>query len=145
MNTKLLGCLMALISLPTLAADRLVVSDAWAPQAPPRQMMAGFMTLHNPGDQDVVLVDATSPQFERIEIHTMAMDEGVMRMRRLPQLVIPAGETISLRSGGLHLMMIQPASHYQPGDELAISLIAEDGTRAELIAIVRPRHRSPAR
>ena len=133
-----------LISLPILAADRLVINDAWTPQAPPGRLMAGFLELHNPGDQDVVLVDAESPDFDRVEIHTMVMVDGVMRMRRLDKLIIPAGETVKLEPGGLHLMMMGPEVTPGLGDALEITLIAEDDSRASFSSIIRPRRAPPS-
>lgn len=131
--------IFTLISLPLLAADQLVIDQPWSPEAPPSRMMAGFMSLHNPGEHDVVLVDAESPQFDRVEFHTMSMDDGVMRMRRLEQLTIPAGETIELKSGGLHLMLLQPKDHYRTGDSLEVTLVAADKSRIMVNAEVRPR------
>jgi periplasmic copper chaperone A len=130
-----------LLSLPVLAGDVLEIGNPWTPEAPPGRMMAGFLTLTNHGQDPIVLVDAVSPQFGRVEIHTMEMDDGVMRMRRLEQLEIPPGETVELKPGGLHLMLMQPAGQFGRGDQLEITLIGADEQRFNLVSTVRPRRR----
>lgn len=52
-------------------------------------------------------MSAASPAADRVEIHTMTMDGGIMRMRQLPDgIAIPAGTTASLKPGGNHIMLI---------------------------------------
>lgn len=139
MNRMLLIVVLGLISLPLLAAQNLKIDDAWSPQAPPGRMMAGFLTITNPGTEDVILVDAESPQFGHVELHTMIMDDGVMRMRRLNELVIPAGEQVELKPGGLHLMLIEPKGTFELGEQLEVTLIGADDSRITLQSEVRPR------
>ena len=143
MPRPLLTLLTLLTVAPVLALAEipLTVEDPWTPEAPPGRMMAGFMLLHNPGESDVALVDATSPGFGHVEIHTMVMDDGVMRMRRLDELVIPAGETVELRPGGLHLMLIEPLESFSQGDQIEVELIDDQGRRLGLQSEVRSRTR----
>ena len=143
MRQRLLALLIVLTMIPALALAEipLTVEDPWTPEAPPGRMMAGFMLLHNAGETDVALVDATSPGFDHVEIHTMVMDDGVMRMRRLDELVIPAGETVELRPGGLHLMLIEPLQSFSQGDQIEIELIDDQGRRLSLQSEVRSRTR----
>lgn len=132
-----------LLFLPLLAVSEpaLEIIDPWSPEAPPGRMMAGFMALHNPTDTAIVLVDARSPQFGHVEIHTMVMDDGVMRMRRLEQLPIEPGAGVSLEPGGLHLMFIEPLEPLRVGDHISVELIDERGRAHPLQAEVRVRHR----
>jgi periplasmic copper chaperone A len=127
------------LCLPLLTSAELLIEDPWTPEAPPGRLMAGFMTLTNTGDSAINLVAAESPQFDRVEIHTMVMEEGVMRMRRLDQLVIEAGEMIELKPGGHHLMMMQPLKHFARDDQLNITLIDESGRTWPLVSTIRPR------
>ena len=143
MRQRLLALLIILTIVPTLALAEipLAVEDPWTPEAPPGRMMAGFMLLHNAGETDVALVDAASPGFGHVEIHTMVMDDGVMRMRRLDELIIPAGETVELRPGGLHLMLIEPLESFRQGDQIEVELIDDKGRRLSLQSEVRSRTR----
>jgi len=67
----------------------------------------GYMTITNMGDEDDRLVSASTAFAGKTEIHEMAMDGDVMKMRQLADgLMIPAGETIILKPGGLHIMFM---------------------------------------
>ena len=133
--------LTSLLLLPVLAMgeDTLTITDAWTPEAPPGRMMAGFMELHNTGEEAIVLVDGESHLFGHVEIHTMIMDDGVMRMRRLDELAIEPGQTVVLRPGGLHLMLIEPQESLGLGDIIDIDLLDEQGRRYPLSSEVRAR------
>ena len=136
----------ALIAAASLMALSLAWADAplqfedpWSPLAPPGRTMAGFVVIDNPGPDDIVLVDASSTQFGRVEIHTMAMDDGVMRMRRLDELEVPAGESVTLEPGGRHFMLYEPTATFEDGDHIEIELVDSDEQRHELVLRVRPR------
>ncbi len=141
--TRIQMLLIALLLIPAgaLAERGLVISDAWSPEAPPGRMMAGFMELHNTGEDTIVLIDGESPLFGHVEIHTMSMEEGVMRMRRLDELAIEPGEVVELRPGGLHLMLIDPKQPLALGDSIDITLIDDQGDRYALVSEVRKRTR----
>jgi periplasmic copper chaperone A len=64
-----------------------------------------YFELRNQGDADR-LVSASAAVAERVELHTMAMEGDVMRMRQLDALDLPAGQTVKLAPGGQHLMLI---------------------------------------
>lgn len=140
-RTLLILASALLLSACQAPEGELQIVDPWTPEAPPGRMMAGFMQLVNSTTDDIVLVDAASPQFGHVEIHTMDMEDGVMRMRRLEQLVLPAGQTVTLEPGGLHIMLIEPLDHYPAGSQLEIDLLTLDGSRISLISEVRPRQR----
>ncbi len=124
-----------------LASENLTINDPWSPEAPPGRMMAGFMTLENTGATAISLVGGESPRFGHVEIHTMIMDEGVMRMRKLDELVIESGETAELKPGGLHVMLMQPEGTFAVGDTIEITLLDADGNRYPLTSEVRTRTR----
>ncbi|MEE4296786.1 MAG: copper chaperone PCu(A)C [Wenzhouxiangella sp.] len=141
--TKLQHVFALLLLVPglALASDALDIGDPWSPEAPPGRMMAGFMTLQNNGETPIALVGGESPQFGHVEIHTMIMDDGVMRMRKLDELVIEPGETTELKPGGLHVMLMQPQQSFTVGDTIDITLIDADGNQYPLVSEVRSRTR----
>ncbi len=137
---RLLAALLLLLTSSLAWTDTpLEFEDPWSPLAPPGRTMAGFVTIHNHGDDDIVLVDAHGSRFGRVEIHTMSMDDGVMRMRRLNELVVPAGRQVILQPGGRHLMLFEPAKQFEDGDTIDIELIDSEGARHNLALKVRPR------
>jgi copper(I)-binding protein len=121
-----------------LAADTVVASDVYARAVPPGQPnSAVFMVLRNDGPQDRALVAAASPVSETVELHTHRMEEGMMKMRQVEQITLPAGESVTLKPGGLHVMLIGLRQQLQPGDEVAVTLTLDDGSELPLTAPVR--------
>lgn len=142
MNTTVRSFLIvsfALFSSSIVAEPTLEFTDAWSPEAPPGHMMAGFVTIHNPADKAIALVGGSSPNFSRVEIHDMSMDDGVMRMRRLEQLEIEPGESVQLESGGTHLMLIEPGDRLAAGDHINVTLTDSEGGEHSFELEVRPR------
>ncbi len=93
-------------------------APATAPGSPTVEAGNAFI-LEPPGGRDVTmggvdllasggdfsLVGARSAVAQRIEIHTMSMQDGKMKMRKVDQIRVPAGETVQLQRGGDHLMI----------------------------------------
>lgn len=128
-----------LISIACSAQATLEIRDAWSPEAPPGRTMAGFMEIENTGQTPIVLVQGMSPQFGSIEIHDMVNDDGVMRMRKLDGLTIAPQQTVMLRPGSFHIMLMQPNATLVAGDEIALILIDALEQRYPVTLQVRPR------
>lgn len=140
----------ALRPLPMLAAlllagtawSQTTVTEAWVRGTVAQQKTTGaFLKISSA--RGGRLVSVSSAAAGAVEIHEMAMDGTTMRMRPLPQgLPLPAGKTVSLAPGGLHLMMTDLKSALKAGDTVELSLLLEgpDGVRETLRvkAPVRP-------
>lgn len=135
----ILALTLALLAHPAHADDQLVITDPWSPEAPTGRTMAGFMQLTNQGSEAIVVTEASSEQFDRVEIHQMSMDDGVMRMRQLEELRIEPDQTVELRSGGYHLMLFGPRQQYRAGDEFSIELVGRNGQSWTIKVNVRSR------
>ncbi len=72
---------------------------------PGRDMTAGYFTLRNDRDAALVLTGVTSPAARAVEMHETSSDGGMMKMRRLDEVVVGAGETVRFEPGGRHLML----------------------------------------
>ena len=92
-----------------IQAGDLVIENPFAFPSPPGALAAGgYVTITNTGAEDERLTGGVSSFSEVTEIHEMKMVEGVMKMRELAQGVkIPAGESVTLQPGGLHVMFMQ--------------------------------------
>lgn len=121
------------------------VSQAWTRATPPGASSGGgFMTITNHTDSDDRLVDAASPLTERVEIHTMEMDDDVMRMRHLPDgIEIAAGDSVELAPGGLHLMFMELSSGIEEHQPVAVTLTFEHAGEIEVELDVVPPGASP--
>lgn len=120
--------LLVIVAGSANATESLQVSDAWIPEAPPvASVMAGYLTIHNPGKQAVTITGARSKEFAAVEIHETRMQDGMARMVRQASLVIPAGASVKFERGGLHLMLMQPKRGFKAGDSISIELVTDAG------------------
>jgi periplasmic copper chaperone A len=114
-------CAIALAAETAGACEDLQVRQAWIREAPPgAAVMAGYAQLHNTGKQSLTLDGARSPSFGQVEIHRMETDQGQMRMRAEPRLLLEPDATVSLEPGGLHLMLMAPKQPLKAGQPVTI-------------------------
>ena len=107
------------------------ISNAWARStAPGQEVGAAYMSLKS--TMAAKLLEVKSPIAESVEIHEMSMNNGVMKMRMLDVLDLPAGKTVKLEPGGFHLMLIDLKKPLRAGDAIEISMTFKDG-RGKLI------------
>lgn len=126
--------LLGLVAAQAHACGDLTVSAAWARVAPPTAtVMAGYLTLANPGDEAVTVTAASSPSFERVEMHDMTHENGVMKMRKLDQIEIAPGGKAELAPGGRHLMLIRPKRAFAAGDQIELTLLC--GEHAQTVTL----------
>lgn len=125
--------------------SHLDVTQPWARATPPGAGAGGgFFTITNHGSTDDRLVSASSPITDRVEIHTMEMDGEVMRMQHLPGgIEIPAGETVTLAPGGLHLMFMALSSPIEEGQPIPVTLEFQHAESIETELQVVPAGASP--
>lgn len=103
----------------------------------PGDRTAGYLELRNTGDDDRRIVAAESPIAETTELHEHIHEDGVMRMRQVEYLDLPAGETLVLEPGGLHLMFIQLHDPLTAGDWVPVRLTFDNGETMDIHAQVR--------
>lgn len=72
---------------------------------PGKHITAAFMTLSNTSGVSVDLISASLKGAKKVEIHTHSHEGGVMRMRQIEKIEVPAKGQVSLAPGGLHLMI----------------------------------------
>lgn len=119
------------------------VREAWVrPVLPTQSVTAAYFQVTNRGDDAVRVTGVSSPAFDAVEIHVMATDEAaVMRMRRLESLGIGPGETVHLKPGAMHLMLIGPRHTLSEGNDVPIVLQTEDGHQVTFAARIREARR----
>ncbi len=147
----LMGCLLAVVLLGlSLFGGGGVMSQQQAPSASNAWVRlpaatgrpgAGYMVITGGAEADA-LVGASSPAAQRIEIHSMVMDGGVMRMRAEPAIAIPAGQSVEFRPGGHHLMLFGLDPALKPGERIPITLTFRSGATASISAQARAAGRA---
>lgn len=131
--------LAAAMFAPAAMAAPAEARDAWAHATAPAQRVAGgFVTLAG-GDTADQLAEARCSCAERVELHTMRMDDGVMRMRKVEGIAVPAGKTVVLQLGGLHLMLIGLRASLIEGKPQTLELRFEKAGWQSLPLAIRPR------
>jgi copper(I)-binding protein len=111
----------------TLSAPTMDVIDGWVREAPPTsRVLAAYMQIINLTDGDLTVTGVTSPDFETADLHRTVVEEGVARMLPVPELTIPAGSSVTLEPGGLHLMLFDPVRPLQEGDSVTLVLHRSD-------------------
>ncbi len=104
---------------PPLVATELVVTRPM----PGTGMSAAYLSLTNNTEKTISITRVTSAQFASVQLHESMLENGVARMRALPELEIPAGQTLTLQRGGKHLMLIRPTG---PADIVSLQFFDED-------------------
>jgi copper(I)-binding protein len=105
-------------------AGDLVVSQAWSRATPSGAKVAGgYLTIENKGTAPDRLVAVSSEIAGKADVHEMAMDNGVMKMRALDKgLAIEPGKTVKLAPGGYHLMLQELKGPLKQGDKVPVTL-----------------------
>lgn len=137
MITKPFVCVllgMCAFATSAVAAEPACVSlrEGWV-RLPPgaMPMAAGYGQIRNDCRQAVVVVAAGSKAFGEVSLHETTVVGGVSRMRAVERLPIAPGATVSLKPGGLHLMLMQPEVALKEGAQLPLRLSLEDGRRVD--------------
>ena len=129
LSLTLSACLLAMLSMQSISADEyrlghLQITDPYTRTTPPMAAVAGgFMTVTNNGTESDTFLGGRAGFVEAVEIHEMSMADGIMKMRRLENgLQIAPNETVELKPGGYHLMLIKPSEPMKEGDKHKITL-----------------------
>jgi len=105
------------------AAGALRIIQPWTrATARPGATAGGYLTIRNTGTEADRLLGATSPAAPTVELHTMSMTNGVMRMRPVDGIDIPAGGEVALEPGGFHIMLVGTKEALRPGASVPLTL-----------------------
>ena len=118
------------------ADDSITIRNAWVRATVPGQRVAGaYLTLRSTTAARLTRVrTSVAPE---VEIHEMSERDGVMRMRRLASLDLPAGREVQLAPGAIHLMLEDLKSPLRAGDEVELELITESDKKTPATTRIR--------
>lgn len=135
-----LALVPALLLTAGLAQAQVVVADAWVRATVPQQKATGaFMQIKSP--TDVKLISVSTPAAGVAEVHEMAMDGDVMRMRPVAALAVSAGKPVELKPGGYHVMLMDLKGPLKTGDAVPLTLVFEGADKSRSTVTVQ----APAR
>lgn len=112
------------ISAQQVKSGELVLDHAWARATPNgAKVGGGYLTIENKGAVPDKLIGGSSPAAGKVEVHEMAMNNGVMTMRPVKDgLPIPPGKSVALAPGGFHLMLLELKAPLKKGQKIPVTL-----------------------
>jgi len=133
-----MALIACLFTAPARAGDvkagDLVISQAWGRATPNgAKIGGGYLTIENRGSTPDKLIGVSGDIAGKIEVHEMAMNDGVMKMRPLDKgLAIEPGKTVKLAPGGYHLMMMDLKNPLKQGDRVPVTLEFEKAGKVQV-------------
>lgn len=135
-----LPALMMTLALLTSACGggggELLIEDPWV-RSNPNLIGAAYMVLTSPVDDELIAASIDPSVAGSVEVHEVAMHDGMMRMREVAGIALPAGEPVALEPGGYHVMLLDMPAMLAPGTEVAITLTFASGATTTVTAEVR--------
>lgn len=131
--------LSAALSLSLSAQqDFLEFGNAWIRQMPPGSpTLAAYMSITNPGESAVKITGVWSSVSKSAELHSVNMDNEVMKMQHMTELLIAPGQTVELKQGSMHLMLMNVLKTLHEGDEVEIKFDLDGLPAASLTVPVK--------
>ncbi|UOA33013.1 hypothetical protein DSM110093_02823 [Sulfitobacter sp. DSM 110093] len=132
MKTIIIAALAALLALPAAAheynAGGIVVDHPMAFETPKTARVGGgYLTITNNGDKSDRLLAVSAEGFDEVSLHETTTDDmGVARMSHVEGINLPAGETVTLKPGGLHVMFMGlDGDPFEEGEKIPATLTFE--------------------
>jgi len=137
MNRRLLLSALAVIAAPMGAygAGRLEAMQPWSRPAVAGTNGVGYLVVANHGPADV-LEKIETPVAARVEMHSSSMANGVMTMKKVDRIAVPAGGQVAFAPGGFHLMLIGLTRTLKAGDRAPATLTFASGRKIETAFLV---------
>lgn len=122
---RVLTTALLLLSVSKIAQAEVTISEAWVrATAPGQKVGAAYMTLQSP--QATTLIEAKTKSADEVEIHSMSMTDGIMKMRKLQALNLQPNKPEKLAPGGFHLMLFGLKAPLKAGDNVTLTLSFKD-------------------
>ncbi len=110
----------------------LEVKNAWIRTAPPNsEKFSGYLKLKNTSSDEIIINNLKSNAFEKIEIHSSSIENGISSMKKIDGLKVPIHSEFNLEPGNYHLMLMKPKKAINEGHlvELIIYYEIKDGIK----------------
>jgi copper(I)-binding protein len=133
--TVVLACLFGVPArAEEVKAGDLVITQAWSRATPGgAKTGSGYLTIENKGSAPDRLIGGSADVADKVQVHEMTMNNGVMTMRPLDQgVAIEPGKTVKLAPGGYHLMLLDLKSPLKRGDKVPVTLEFEKAGKVKV-------------
>jgi len=123
---KLIPLVLLITACKPQVSTEVSISDAWVREnIPGQEVGAAYMTLKSQTKSTLVYVEAIDAA-GAVEIHSMTMSDGVMKMRMLDALPLEANKPVELKPGSFHLMLFDLKEPFKAGQKVNFKLRFED-------------------
>jgi hypothetical protein len=122
-------------AMASFAVGDLVIESPWARESVTRTG-AAYLTVRNGGDADDRLIGVATEVADKAELHASVVQDGVMRMRPLEAVEVPAHGEAALEPGGIHVMLIGLKAPLEEGGTFALMLVFENAGEIEVMATI---------
>ena len=122
-------------SLAMAQSAHVEIKDAWARATPGgTQTGAAYVIVQSPsGDR---LTGASAPVAQKAELHNMTMDNGIMKMREVEGIDLPAGKAVTLKPNGYHIMLMGLTQPLKEGETFPLTLtFAKAGSETVIVTV----------
>lgn len=143
-KTLALGVAIGLMATAAVAhgyrAGPLSIQHPWSRETAVGQAVGGgFLTMTNNGSREDRLLSGATPVAAEVQLHTMTMEGGVMRMRQeMEGIAIPARGAVELKPGGYHIMFMGLKRRLRPGERFPVTLRFQRGGNVTVQFAVQP-------
>lgn len=146
LNLSLAAILSMSATAHEFTAGSMKIDHPWSRGTAPKAAVgAGFLSIKNYGKATDRLIAVKSAVSDDVEIHTLTMEGGVMRMRELKNgLTIPAGAEVRLQPGAEHIMFMGLKSQIKQGEDFKATLVFERAGEVDVIFQVEPPGAKPS-
>ena len=126
------------VSVAGPAVKKVEIHDAWVRETPPNAtVMAAYLTLHNHSAKTFTLVSASSPDFQRVEMHRTEEQDGMTKMLPVSRVMLSTNGSVSFQPGGMHLMLMKPKKRFKSGDSISLTLFFTDESSLKISVPVK--------
>jgi copper(I)-binding protein len=124
----------------TFTVGDITVTDAFSrAMLAQAKVGAGYMTIANAGTAPDRLVGATTEATDKVKLHNMTTENGMMKMSPVEGGVeVPAGGSVTLAPAGLHIMFVEPHAPFKQGECVAVTLKFEKAGDLPVQLVVGP-------
>jgi len=128
-HCHIITILFFLFSYNTAIAGEIIIENAWVREAPPvSRIQAAYAIVKNGLNNDIQLINASSPAFKKIEFHETVIENGLSKMRHLTFITIPKNSYATFKPEGMHMMLFNPLKPLHAGEKINITFMFSNDT-----------------
>ena len=125
-------------SASSFACGELSIQDPYARATPPNAPASAiFLKLENKTDVEKTIISASTPAAGRVELHSHIMEDGVMKMRQVDSIKVPAMSEVELKPGSLHIMLYELKQEFKEGEDIEVSINFSNGAKQKFTAKIK--------